>query len=531
METFDTGQSPFQETIDTKRFFSGARRRDVLDELKSAITESVALLTLTGEEGSGKTMICRMIEKELPEGYVLVFFPHTLESFEDVTRAIAQEMRITLADGVAIGDVRDLLLEVWERLAERKQKMLIVFDQAERIYLATLERIRKMLDIMNQTSIVFQILLSGRNELLDNLQHLAMCSFKGAEERRIILEPLDLSTTHSYLNFCMNGGKSEEKELFSKEASEKIFMNAGGNIRMTNILAEESLQVSTVDTAYVAFPDNVKDTEMEEQPERKNSPSSKEKLPAYPAYKRWFFTVGAGLIVLALLLVIKMGISPDVPQKKLATEGEQLSPEFRNIQKKAEEIKVETGKTDAGQPPEAEKEKLKGEETQTTQMPPSSPLEGISEKKPVVEKKAETLPTETMDTPLKVARPENPVPEKAPVEKISVDQLFNARIAVAAKWLVGEKNDRYTIQLMVLASESAENNLKKMLAQKEYQEVADRLYLLRRTVSVPSVLVFYGEYSTIIEARNARNALPDFLLKHNPYAISVRGAVEKANGN
>jgi type II secretory pathway predicted ATPase ExeA len=528
MEIFAADQSPFRETIDTQRFFPGARRREVLEELKSAINESVALLTLTGEEGCGKTMICRMIEKELPEGYLLVFFPHMLDSFEDVTRSIAQEMRITLADGVAVGDIRDLLLEVWERLAERKQRMLIVFDQAERIYLATLERIRKMLDIMNQTGIVFQILFSGRNELLDNLQHLSMCSFKGAEERRFILEPLDVSATHGYLNFCLNGGKNGEGEVFTPEESEKIFMIAGGNIRMTNDQAEESLQSMTVDTSVKVLLDKVQDTKKKERPRRQNPPSFQDK---YSTYKKWVFLVGISLIVLVFLMIIWKERSLNVHQKKSAMEVEQLSSELENIQKKAEEIKVKTSRTDAGQPPASEKEALSREEPQTAQMLSSSTLEGIPEKKQAVEKNIEAAPVESMDNAQKVTRPEPPIPEKAPVDKISVDQLFNTRIAMAAKWLVGEKNDHYTVQLMVLTSEGAENNLKKMLAQKEYQEVADRLFILRRVASVPSVLVFYGEYSNIVDARNARNTLPAFLLKRNPYAISVRGAVEKANGN
>jgi septal ring-binding cell division protein DamX len=120
---------------------------------------------------------------------------------------------------------------------------------------------------------------------------------------------------------------------------------------------------------------------------------------------------------------------------------------------------------------------------------------------------------------------------KAVPDKVSVDQLFNARVAAAAKWLVGAKNDHYTIQIMSLASEGAENNIKKMLTQKEYQDVADRFFFLRKVAATPTVLVFYGEYSTMVDARNARNALPEFLLKHNPYAISIRGAVEKAGGS
>jgi len=559
METFDAGQSPFQEAIDTQRFFPGAGRREVLDKLKSAIDESVTLLTLTGEEGCGKTMVCRMIEKELPDGYVPIFFSQTVDSFEDVTRVIAQTMNITLADGVAVDDIRALLLEVWERLMERKQRMLLIFDQAEQLYLATLERIRKMLDIVNQTGIAFQILFSGRNGLLENLKQISLCNFQGAQERHFSLELLDSSATYSYLNFCMNCGKSEGKEIFSQEMSEKVFMIANGNIRMTNILAEESLRLFTADTSFMVLLDNVKKNIPEEQPEGKNSSFFKE---TYLAYKKWILPVGTGLGILLLLLIMRMGENPDVHQSKEIPKREKLSAEFQNIQKQPEEIKMETAKTDPEPPLPAEMEKPEGEHIQIAQAPPPETTERVPDKKPLVGKNTKAPPVASANTALQVAQPKKPVLEKAPVsgkalapakaplvekapvlkktfvpekaavsQKPPVEKIFAGRVAASAKWLVGEKNNRFTIQLMVLGSEGADKSLKKMLSQKNYQEVADRLFILRRASSPPVVLVFYGEYPTLNDARNAQKTLPEFLLKKNPYAISVKGAVKKANGS
>jgi type II secretory pathway predicted ATPase ExeA/septal ring-binding cell division protein DamX len=559
METFDAGQSPFQESIDTQRFFPGSGRREVLDKLQSAIAEPVTLLTLTGEEGCGKTMICRMIEKELPEGYVPIFFSQTIDSFEDVTRAIAQKMNITLADGVAVDDIRALLLEVWERLMERKQRMLLIFDQAEQLYLATLERIRKMLDIVNQTGIAFQILFSGRNGLLENLKHIMLCNFQGATERHFCLERLDSSATYSYLNFCMNRGKSDGKEIFSPEMSEKIFMSAAGNIRITNTLAEESLRFFTADTSFMVLLDNVQDTLPKGHPEGWNFSFFKEK---FLACKKWILPVGAGLGVLFLLLIMRMGGAPDVHESKQAPKGEKKSAELQNIQKQPEEIKMEAAKTDAEPPQRAEIEKPEANQIQTVPVPSPATTEGIVKKKPVVEKNAKATPIALTNTTLQTAQPKKPVQEKAPVsatkslaspkeplsekkpalktapvpEKTTisknppVEKIFTGRVAASAKWLIGEKNDRFTLQLMVLGSEGADKNFKKMLAQKQYQDVADRLFILRRASSPPVVLVFYGEYSTMDDAKNARKTLPEFLLKKNPYAISVKGAVKKANG-
>ena len=533
--------------------------------MKSAIMESVALLTLTGEEGCGKSTICRMIEKELSDGYVLVHFSETFDSFQDVTRLIARKMKITLADGLAVGDLRDLLLEVWERLAEKNQRMLLIFDQAERIHPATLERIRKMLDIVNQTGIAFQILFSGKHGLLENLKNISLCSFQGAMERHFALEPFDAATTYSYLNFCMNRGGNEGKEYFSPEMSEKVFMIAGGNIRTTNTLAEETLRRFAADPSFMVLLDNVQDTVQETSPKGKSGgwdySSLKEILLAN---KKWIIPVGAGLGVLFLLLIFRMGGVPDVRENKQVQEVEKPAADVQDIRNQPEEIKMETAQTDTGQSQGAEGEKPEGEKIPVAPVIPPATGEGVPPSNTVVEKPVEAPPlagenTPPVNAPLVSVQPKKTIQERVHIstnplvvkkvfhpenvkkvfrqekvlieKKPPVERLFTGRIAASARWVIGEKNNRFTIQLMVLSAEGAEKKIKKMLAQKKYQELADRFFILRRAASPPVVLVFYGEYPTMKDARNAQKSLPSFLLKTNPYAISVRDAVKKANGS
>ncbi len=536
MGTFATDQSPFQEYIDTTKFFSGGNRRETLELLKSAITESVSLITLTGDEGCGKSLMCRMVEKEMPEGYVLLFFDEMLESFEDVTRAIAQKMKITLADGIAVSDIRELLFEVLERLSEGNQKMLLIFDQAEKIYLATLERIRKMLDVVNQTGINFQIIFAGGEHLLDNLAQLSMCNFQGAEERQFVLGPLDSAATHDYLNFCMQ--QEEGNEVFSPEVSEKIFNIAGGNIRKTNMLAEDSLQSLTPDSSFMVLLDNVRDTLDEEEPARWNLSFL---LKKYQSHKKWVISAGISLVVLGLILALRMGESRKVDHQKPASEVQKLSTEFQNLQKKEEAIERRAKEAAMKQSsssehtPVAEKQPSAQKSEQTGTASSSLKVESMTVKKSAEAKTVETPPVAATPASKEAVSQEKPAAEPQVLseeeQKKQVEKIFNERTAAAAKWLIGQKNNHYTIQLMVLASDGAEKNLKRMLAQKEYQEVADKLFILRKVTSTPSIVVFFGEYATMVDARKARNALPEFLLKHNPYAISIRGAIEKAIGS
>jgi septal ring-binding cell division protein DamX len=110
------------------------------------------------------------------------------------------------------------------------------------------------------------------------------------------------------------------------------------------------------------------------------------------------------------------------------------------------------------------------------------------------------------------------------------DSLYQERLAAGARWLVGGGSGRFTVQVMVLTSDHAEDNLKQMLADRDYRAVADNLYVLRKLGDPPTVTLYFGEYRTLTAAQQARNTLPSFLRRHDPYPIAVNAAVEKATG-
>jgi len=109
----------------------------------------------------------------------------------------------------------------------------------------------------------------------------------------------------------------------------------------------------------------------------------------------------------------------------------------------------------------------------------------------------------------------------------TVEQLYKKRLMAGTSWYNNKKNHKYTVQLMVLTSETAEGNLKKMLQEDRYRQEAGNFYIFKKLSTSDTLFVFYGEYDTIAQARLAQNSLPQFLRKHKPYAISVKGAMAK----
>lgn len=106
-------------------------------------------------------------------------------------------------------------------------------------------------------------------------------------------------------------------------------------------------------------------------------------------------------------------------------------------------------------------------------------------------------------------------------------QLPRKSLAAGDKWLAGEKNDRYTIQLMVLADDLAGEKLKELLRNEE-QPGSENFIVLKKSTSPATFILFYGEYPTLTAARAARNNLPPSLQKYTPYPVSVKQAVEKS---
>jgi septal ring-binding cell division protein DamX len=107
------------------------------------------------------------------------------------------------------------------------------------------------------------------------------------------------------------------------------------------------------------------------------------------------------------------------------------------------------------------------------------------------------------------------------------DKLFRERLGASASWLAGMYRGGYTIQLMMLMSNEAQASITNTLVQDEYYPLRDKLYILRKKTTPPTLFVFYGMYDSLEAARESRNDMPVFLRKHHPYPLSITEALKK----
>jgi type II secretory pathway predicted ATPase ExeA len=139
---FGLREAPFRITPNTGFFFAGGNRGAILDALLYAISQGEGIVKVTGEVGSGKTMLCRMLQARLPEDVLGIYLANPSVSPDEILHAIAHELELPLPAGSG-------RLEVMQRLtaflldchAANRQVVLFV-EESQGMPIATLEEIR-----------------------------------------------------------------------------------------------------------------------------------------------------------------------------------------------------------------------------------------------------------------------------------------------------------------------------------------------------------------------------------------------------
>ena len=112
---FGLAESPFRITPHTDFFFDGADRGTTLEALVYAVLHDEGIVKVSGEVGSGKTMLCRVLLERLPETVDTVYLANPSLTRDELLRSIADELGISLAtDGTRVA-----MREFFEHLIER----------------------------------------------------------------------------------------------------------------------------------------------------------------------------------------------------------------------------------------------------------------------------------------------------------------------------------------------------------------------------------------------------------------------------
>lgn len=329
---FGLKEPPFKITPNTEVFFTGGNRGAVLDALIYAIQNGEGIIKVVGEVGSGKTMLCRMLQTMLPKQIESIYLANPSVAPEDVLHAIAFELQLKLpakADRLKV--MQALQTYLLKRHAAGKQVVIFV-EEAQGMPLATLEEIRLLSNLETNHDKLLQIVLFGQPELDENLNQTNIRQLRERITHSFNLAPLQANEIGEYLIFRLRAAGYFGPHLFSPAAIKKLSNAAQGLVRRVNILADKSLLAAFADNVYQVTPKHV-------QAAIADSEFGVEQSKV--AAKQQQFLMWAGLLAMGLALGYAASIWLQKPKSKSVQTPQNSAVNIQNSSAKTEHLKID----------------------------------------------------------------------------------------------------------------------------------------------------------------------------------------------
>ncbi|MFZ0420448.1 MAG: AAA family ATPase [Candidatus Sulfotelmatobacter sp.] len=240
---FDLKRNPFEIAPDPHFLFFTERHREALASIYYGICRRKGFVLMTGEVGTGKTLLVRCLLELLTRQQVAfanVFNP--LLSAENFLRYVASDLGITLADR----SKSTLLFELNNFLIARLRKGLttvLIVDEAQNLELEVLEEIRLLTNLETAKQKLLQILLVGQPELEPKLDCANLRQLKQRVALRCRLEALEQQEVQGYIvrRLTLGGMATNPEAVFSPGAVAAIYHYSQGIPRLVNTICENSL--------------------------------------------------------------------------------------------------------------------------------------------------------------------------------------------------------------------------------------------------------------------------------------------------
>ncbi len=238
---FGLKEKPFKITPDTRYFFPSARHMDALNHMVYAIQERRGFVVITGEIGSGKTTLSRMLFQKLDPTTKTAIIRNTHLTSKDLVASTLEEFEIPYRPGSTkthmISRLNSFLIE---QLSTNSNVVLLI-DEAQNLTPSVLEEVRMLSNLETETEKLIQIILMGQPELKSKLWLKGLTQLRQRVTLHFHLTPLDEAEAAAYINHRLHVAGANSTPIFLPEALARTFERTGGVPRLINSLCDRAL--------------------------------------------------------------------------------------------------------------------------------------------------------------------------------------------------------------------------------------------------------------------------------------------------
>jgi general secretion pathway protein A len=239
---FGLSEKPFAITPDPRYLFLSERHAEALAHLAYGIQEAGGFVQLTGEVGTGKTMVVRSLLQQLPANCDMALILNPRITPAEFLLAICDELHVQVPERLetSVKGLVDLLTRFLLDAHARGRRVVVMVDEAQNLSPDVLEQVRLLTNLETATQKLLQIILVGQPELREVLGRTELRQLAQRITGRYHLEALTRPETLAYVRHRMRVAGATS-DLFTAGALREVHRLSGGIPRIVNVICDRAL--------------------------------------------------------------------------------------------------------------------------------------------------------------------------------------------------------------------------------------------------------------------------------------------------
>lgn len=238
---FGLHELPFGLTPDTAYAYATRAHQEALNTLLLATGSGEGFIKITGEVGTGKTLLCRRFLASQGDDCVTCYLPNPLLTPTTLLQAVAEELELKVATSATEYDLLKAINAELLALAAEGRRVVVCVDEAQALPLKSLETLRLLTNLETEKRKLLQVVLLGQPELDARLALTCMRQLRQRIAFHYRLTGMDRQELRHYLHHRLHVAGHHGVELFSAGAIAALQRATGGTPRLVNILAHKAL--------------------------------------------------------------------------------------------------------------------------------------------------------------------------------------------------------------------------------------------------------------------------------------------------
>ena len=241
LDHFGLKEPPFSITPDTSFYFASPNYKIGLNTLLFAILSGEGFIKITGEVGTGKTLLCRKLMRSLNANFKVAYVPNPYLEPKSLLMVLAQELGIALPAEATQHSLLNALTNSLLEFARNNIKVVVCLDEVQAMPIETLEALRLLSNLETEKRKLLQVVIFGQPELEAKLNHASIRQLKQRISFEYMLSRLSRDETQFYLNHRLAIAGHQGGRMFSSTALTLLYLKSKGTPRLINILAHKAL--------------------------------------------------------------------------------------------------------------------------------------------------------------------------------------------------------------------------------------------------------------------------------------------------